>query len=221
MHLLIVSATQPEIKELMELVQGTSASLNGRIDILITGVGMLHTGFHLGQQLAANDYDLAINFGIAGSFRKDIKIGEVVNIVEEQVADLGAEDSGQFLNVIELGLQKPNEPPYTKGKLLNATQADNPIIKQLKKVKGISVNTVHGKQQSIEQIIHKLNPDVESMEGAAFLYSCLAKKLPCFEIRVISNYIEPRDKKNWNIPLAIKNLNQKAIEIIESLSNNK
>jgi len=45
------------------------------------------------------------------------------------------------------------------------------------------------------------------MEGAAFHYACLKEKVPYAEIRSISNYVEKRDRSKWNIPLAIKNLN--------------
>ena len=42
---------------------------------------------------------------------------------------------------------------------------------QLKSVRGITVNTVHGDELSIMKIVHRLNPQV-SMEGAAGMLAC-------------------------------------------------
>jgi futalosine hydrolase len=39
----------------------------------------------------------------------------------------------------------------------------------------------------------------------------------CLQIRSISNYVELRNKENWNIPLAINNLNIELEKIINSL----
>jgi futalosine hydrolase len=81
----------------------------------------------------------------------------------------------------------------------------------LRKVKGITVNTVHGTQQSINDIKKRLNPITESMEGAAVLYCSEKEGIPCLQVRSISNYVEPRNKDSWKIGLAIKNLNEWAI----------
>ncbi|MCB0664545.1 MAG: hypothetical protein KDC80_01930, partial [Saprospiraceae bacterium] len=70
----------------------------------------------------------------------------------------------------------------------------------------ITVNKVHGNDESIERIKEKFNPDIETMEGAAFYYSCHLMHQPCVQIRSISNKVERRNRENWNIPLALKNL---------------
>jgi len=55
---------------------------------------------------------------------------------------------------------------------------------------------------------------VESMEGAAFFYACLMAEVPFLEIRSISNFVEPRNRDAWDLPLAIGNLNQVLAEIL-------
>jgi futalosine hydrolase len=44
------------------------------------------------------------------------------------------------------------------------------------------------------------------MEGAAFFYICARESIPFVSIRAISNMVERRDRKKWNIPLAVDNL---------------
>ena len=87
-----------------------------------------------------------------------------------------------------------------------ATQ-NSALTDELRKVTGITVNTVHGNTESIEAIQERINPTVESMEGAAFFYACEEAQVPAIQIRAISNYVEKRSRENWNVPLAVKNLN--------------
>ena len=69
----------------------------------------------------------------------------------------------------------------------------------------------------IRDSINRVNPDIESMEGAAFFMVCQKFKLPCLQIRTISNKIENRNKQNWKIELAIDNLNHSVKKILEIL----
>ena len=76
------------------------------------------------------------------------------------------------------------------------------------------MNTVHGNLQHIMEIKARLNPVVESMEGAAVFYACEQAFIPSLQVRSISNYVEERNKQAWKIGLAIKNLNNWAIEFL-------
>jgi futalosine hydrolase len=55
------------------------------------------------------------------------------------------------------------------------------------------------------------------MEGATFFYICSREKIPFLAVRAISNKIELRNKNNWNIPLALKNLSDKIIDVLLTL----
>ena len=88
----------------------------------------------------------------------------------------------------------------------------------LKKVSGITVNTTHGNNRSVELFKDKFNADIETMEGAAVFYVCLQEQIRFMQIRAVSNYVEERNVANWNIPLAIENLNQKLLEIINQFN---
>jgi len=220
MKILIVSATSDEIAPLLASLGLESEKNPGSknysfndlsIDVLITGVGMVYAAFWLGKTLAKSTYDLALNFGITGSFDRNIEIGSVVNITEDCFADMGAEDGKEFLSIVDLGLADTEQ-----FSLKNDFEIDNSVLNKLPKVSGITVNTVHGDNESINKVREIYNPSTESMEGAAFLFACLNEKIPCAQIRAISNYIEKRNKEFWNIPLAVKNLNETALRIINS-----
>ncbi len=228
MRILLVAATFFEIRPFVEklpLLNKMSEQLshyrhkNIDIDVLITGVGMIPTAYLLGKQLTLQQYDLAINAGIAGTFNRSLPLGSVVNVVEDCVAELGAEDGDNFLSMFDLGLIDPDVHPYQHGVLINDFRNDAALIKpgrinKLPKVKGITSNTVHGNVQSIARIQQLTMADLESMEGAAFLFVCLTEKIQCLQIRAISNLVEERDKKTWKLDLALKSLNQLLFDLL-------
>ena len=192
MNVLIVAATKLEI---------TSDKISN-LPILITGVGMLNTAINLTKELNSNDYDLVINMGVSGYFSDEIKIGDVVEVVEDCFSEIGFEDGESFSEFSDFNVK-------TKYKVEGKTS--------LRKVKGITVNTVHGIENSIHEMAERLHPDIESMEGAAVFKVCEEMKIPCIQIRSISNKVEKRNKENWNLGLAISNLNTEVEKIINNL----
>ena len=215
MKILIVAATRFELEETinkMEHVLNNTNMLikctykNIEIDFLITGIGMITTTYYLSKVLD-DSYDVAINSGICGSFNRNLEIGSVVNIYEDCFSELGAEDGDKFLSLNELNL-----PGSIK--ITNSSSSLNYVSKMLPKVNGITVNTTHGNEKSIEKVVTKFHPITESMEGAAFMFVCENEKIPYIQIRAVSNYVEFRNKNAWNIPLALENLNATLINLL-------
>jgi futalosine hydrolase len=216
--ILLVAATLPEIKPLMDhmgLDTGdTDTMYKGlELEVLITGVGMTATAFHLGRMLDEG-WDFALNFGLAGSFNDNLEIGAVVNIIQDYFAELGAEDGEEFIPMDRMNLGTGTEE-------LNESLIVSRVLDYIPRVCGITVNTVHGKETSIEKVFQLYHPYTESMEGAAFLMACRLAEVPCAQIRAISNKVERRNRENWNIPLAIANLNRTAIEILEEVASSQ
>ena len=224
MKILMVAASWMEVKLLtdeLEFKEEKSHLLKQyqlgehEIDILITGIGTTFATFHLTNTLQQNNYQIVINLGISGSLTRDLKIGEVVNVTSEEFADLGIEEKEDFLTLFETGFIENNEFPF-EGGLLKATN-NNGLPNTIKKVRGITANKSHGRDSSISEIQQKFMAHVESMEGAAVLFVCNWLGVPCYQIRAISNYVEPRDSSKWNIPLALENLKKTVLEILAKL----
>jgi len=214
MKLLLAVATKAEIEPLLSFYGSSDKTItvgDNDLTILITGVGMVAAAYTLGRQLAVAKYDLAINAGIAGSFDPSITIGEVVLVKEDHFSELGAENNEEFLTIDKMGFGESRIIP------LKTDFRTNRQFSELKQVKGITVNTVHGTTNSIEAIIKRLSPQIESMEGAAFFYACNQANLPSLQIRAISNYVEPRNPGNWNIALAVQNLNSFLMKLLNQL----
>ncbi len=198
--MLIVAATYAELALTFKHFEWQKATFvkQANFDVLITGVGMTATAFALGQHLN-EAYSMVLNVGIAGSFDKTIALGTLVNSIEDTFSELGAEDGIDFIRIDDLG--------FGKSKFTSRFDLDNDLINNIPKVKSITVNTVHGAKDRIQQTIEQFNVKTESMEGAAVFYACEQLNIPALQIRAISNYIEQRNKENWKIGLAVKNLN--------------
>ena len=84
----------------------------------------------------------------------------------------------------------------------------------LPKASSITVNKVHGNEKTIKVIQEKYNADTENMEGLAFYYVMKLINKPSIEIRSISNYVERRNKDNWQIKNAVDNLNKEIIALL-------
>jgi futalosine hydrolase len=224
---LIVSATDFEVRPLfsnLAAMQRKSAFLfegrveKVRIDLLVTGVGAPLTAYHIGRQLAVGDYDFALNAGICGAYRQDLKIGDVVSVSEEEFGDLGADTEDTFLSVFDLGLMDRDTLPFTDGKLINNSVIPSQKLEMLPKVEGFTVTTLHDNPAGIEQVRKSGRTGVETMEGASFFYGCLLRNIPFAEIRSVSNYVEDRDKSKWDVKLAIENLNDTLRGIIKEIA---
>lgn len=216
MHILLTAATPFEIAPTVQWLdahfQQKSEGFFERdslvVQTLVTGVGMTATAFQLGHFFAQNRVNWAINAGIGGAFDPSLKLGEVVQIVSERFGDLGVEEAdGRFTDLTELGFS-------SQSMLSNPTEP----IPQLPVCQGLSVNKVHGSAESIQKILSKYPAvQVESMEGAAFFYACLAAGVPFVEIRSISNRVEPRNREAWDLPLAIQRLNEVLVGILSAI----
>ncbi len=225
MQILIVAATLFEIKPLINQLGASEqrphffqvSDSKHDIDIVISGIGMVPMAYHLGKIFQSKKYDLAINPGIAGSFSKEIPLAEVVHVVEEVFSEVGAEDGNTFLLPEQIGFKEMNLPPFSSGKLINPNHVNTTAMHDLRKVKAITANTIHGNEDHIAQICELFHPDIETMEGAAFFYACLLEKIPFIQLRSISNYVEARNKASWEIKPAISNLHQCLIQLLHEL----
>ena len=186
------------------------------VDVLTTGVGMVATAVWCSERFARERYDLALNFGVCGAFVPALPLAAAVHVVSDTFAELGAEDGERFLSLEQLGLLGADEFPFRAGRIVNVAPPRNPALEGLRKVSGITVNTVHGDDASIAAVVERLQPDVESMEGAAFMYAALVHGVPCAQVRVVSNVVERRNRAAWKMPESIAELGRTALEMLEA-----
>lgn len=227
MRILLAAATEAEIAPLVsELGDGlkSGSSQVGSytyaehdIQILITGVGMVAMAVWCSRELMQNHYDLALNTGTCGACDPVLTLGQVVHVIQDRIVELGAEDDEDFITIQELKLLAENEFPYKQGWLMNHCPPASGALAKLAAVSGITVNTVHGNKRSITSVRRRFQPQVESMEGAAFMYACMIHGIPFAEVRAVSNVVEKRNREAWRMSEAILNLSEAALKILKEV----
>jgi len=192
MRILLVAATEGEISALRP-------DLKSDVDVLVTGVGMVSTAARCARALALTRYDLALNVGICGSFDRALAPGSVVHVVRDHIAELGAEDNDEFVTIEAIRL--PAEWTF-----VNSAPPPLAALQALPAVNAITVNTVHGNERSIAAVMERFRPEVESMEGAAFMSACLISNVTFAQVRAVSNIVERRNRGAWRVAEAIERL---------------
>jgi futalosine hydrolase len=159
---------------------------------------------------------VALNIGVCGSFNPAMPPSSVVHVTSDSLPELGAEDGDEFLTLQDLGLLEPDVFPFDGGRLVNDAPPSLPGLAELPAARGITVNTVHGRSASVVAVTNLCAPDVESMEGAAFMYACLVAGVRFAQVRSVSNVVERRNRAAWDIPGAIAQLGKVSLGLLGS-----
>jgi futalosine hydrolase len=221
--ILFVAATAFEAGAVEKLpclrtVSGRLRSDGTDVSILVAGVGAASTSWKLHKWIFSNPRpDIIINIGIAGSYREDIAIGDVVMPVTDCFADSGIEDGSNFLTLFESGLDDPDEFPYNHGMICADPEISGRMSGILRPVRAITVNTATGSDHTRDRLVRKYEPDIETMEGATFFYLCKREKIPFMAVRSVSNIVETRNRDRWNINLALASLTGKLNDVVQTL----
>jgi futalosine hydrolase len=214
MYILLVAATENEIKTTSDWLSSVKGSVNGHeVEVLITGVGSAAASYAITRQLLWRSPEMVIQAGIGGSFNNGYPPETVAFIREEVFADLGVFQSNTFDDIFDLGLTGADDHPFTNRMLVNPQP--EPWIKYgLPLVRGATINCISSTDQQIEAIRNKYQPVIESMEGAALHYACLMEHIPFIQLRAVSNFVGERDKTKWKLIEAITVLNEKLRRIL-------
>ena len=217
MYILLVAATWFEIEPTILLLKKTQNKVNNHaIEVLITGVGQVNTTYLLTLNLFNKKPGLVIQAGIAGTFNKQLSLGQTVLIKQDTFGDAGMEEKRNFTTLFDAGFAGKNDSPFSDGWLINDTTNLFDTL-SLNAVKGITINKISDSLFQRQQLIQYFAPATESMEGAAFHYVCLQQKVPFIQIRSISNAVGERDKSKWAMKDSIMNLNIELEKILINL----
>jgi futalosine hydrolase len=205
MNLLVVAST------LMEIEPFLSKAISKHCDVLISGVGVPSTSYLLTKQLLHHHYDLVIQAGVAGSSNEAIQPGDTVLVAKDAFADLGALGPDGFKSISDMGLSQELEW---------ISNPDTYFLDRfsLSKVSAITVNLVTDHEPILTALRAKWkNPDIETMEGAAFHYVCKHLEKKFLQLRAISNLVGERDKKQWKMAEAVERLNAELEKIVTAV----
>lgn len=183
--------------------ESTAIAGNFEVTIIRSDPGIFSMVYFLSEKLHSNKYDLVLNAGVCGSFNPKAKIGDVFRVNEDLFADIGTEEGK---DLFDMKLLEPDSFPF-KDKILNEDAGEfDKLFPDIRKVRGITVNRVSQTYQNISFLNTRYRPEIETMEGAAFFYTCLQKRISCIQLRSVSNAVGERDKDFWDINKAMKSI---------------
>ena len=186
------------------------------------GVGKVNAAHSTTLILENYDIDILILFGIGGAYSGsvgDIAVAESENYGEEGVITKEGWRSMEFMEVPLLKKDKEyyNTFPLDIKLKEMAVEASKESGLKVRSGNFVTVSQCSGTRESGEIVMKRFNGICENMEGVAVAHICALYGIPMIEIRGISNIIEDRDLKKWNIKQAALNCNKAVFELIKRL----
>ena len=211
-EILIAVAHPSEEKAVREAVDAARCSC----EIIVTGVGGAAMSWALQKRFSAGALPpMVIGAGIAGSYVPSLIPGDVVLTRSDCFADMGVDDNGDFRSLFRENLADPDSPPFIGGRIFCSEELSGILSGRFRAVTGATVNMASGSQAVIDRIRKAWDPDIETMEGAWLAYACAVSNVPWISVRAVSNMVEPRNPGNWDIPLALRRLQESMKQVLE------
>jgi len=236
--ILIISSTPQEIV-LLEYALGTTVRLKtvafdyaegclGKVPVIVCagGIGKINAAAATTALIERHQPRLVINTGCAGAYLESgLSIGDLVVASEECLGDEGVLTSSgwqdlRFMSIPSLvrgNRLYHNTIPLSKHAAEKAMQlADNYGV-NLTRGGFITLSTCSGTRQRGDDLARRFHGICENMEGAAVAQVCLRYGIDCLEIRGISNHVDERDMKTWDIPRAVEAAQRFVLKYIEEM----
>ena len=199
--LLVAVATEKEIRPLKRFLADAE-----HLEALVTGMGPVATAANLSTYLAlyGSDIDGVINIGVGGAY-SDSGVNQLdICLAQQEVfGDFGICMQGEILD-FDSGLLQFDTPFLFENELVSKSNnilGANDI--EFKVANFVTVNCCSGTKKRGEYLRKKFAAGCENMEGAAVAMACNTFKVPCVELRCISNMVEDRNTANWMLEDAI------------------
>ncbi len=224
---LLITATELEgnlLRESLEEVEKLPFPLgqlySGRIQgqevyLAHLGVAKVNTAAGLALALHTLEPERVIQFGIGGAYVGSfLSIGMIAVAEKEVHLDTGVRAAEGWLGMTDVGFPLLNE-------YYNVFPTDERLTQELEQATGAvrglfgTSETVTGNFEDAETLQRRFDLSVESMEGAAAAQVCLALGVPFAEIRSVSNIVGERNKRAWNVPLAVRSVNQALLGFLQ------
>ena len=197
-----------------QLYSGTFASQP--LYLAHLGVAKVNTAAGLALAIHTLRPERVIQFGIGGAYVGSfLSVGMLAVAAREVHLDTGVVTAEGWLGMEEVGF------PLSRG-FYNDFPTDRGLAQELAAQTGAvecvfgTSETVTGNFEAAETLQRRFDLSVESMEGAAAAQVCLGLGVPFAELRAVSNIVGERDKRAWNVPLAVRAVNQAVLEFLKS-----
>jgi futalosine hydrolase len=207
-----------------EYVEGTIGNL--RVVVCAGGVGRVNAAAATAVMIDRYQPQLVINTGCAGAYiGSGLAVGNLVVASEEVLADDGVHVAGGWKDLRYMNIPSVDQGGMTCFNLLPLSRHASEKAMQLADYYGVflmrgrsaTVSTCSGTRQFGAELVQRWNALIENMEGAAVVQVCLRCGVDCLEIRGVSNLVEERDLKKWDIPRAVEAAQRFILKYLEEM----
>jgi len=200
----------------------------GGLDVIVCagGVGKINAAAATAVLIDRHRPKLVINTGCAGAYiGSGLAIGNLAVASEEVLADEGVivPSGWKDLGYMELpalehaGRKHYNTIPLSRHASEKAMQLADYYGVFLMRGRFATVSTCSGTRQRGEELARRWNVITENMEGAAVAQVCLRYGIDCLEVRGISNLVEERDIKKWELTRAVEAAQRFVLKYLEEM----
>jgi len=203
----------------------TGAVSENRVVFGISGMGKTNAAHAATVLIDKFSPSCIVNLGIGGAYPSSgLKVGDIAVAEKEVYADEGVllKDGLHSFEITGIPLLKVrgrkyyNEFPADKRLARLALKAAG-VISHCKSGVFLTVSSCTGTRKRAGELAGKFSPICENMEGAALAHICRIYGVPFVEIRGISNIVEDRDMKKWDVKLAAENCQKAVLQFLETL----
>lgn len=207
-----------------EYIEGTIGHL--RVVVSAGGIGKVNAAAAAAVMIDRYQPQLVINTGCAGAYLgSGLVVGNLVVASEEVLADDGVVVAAGWKDLRHMNLPSVEQGGVSYHNLLPLSRHASEKAMQLADYCGVfltrgrfaTVSTCSGTRQHGAELSGRWNALAENMEGAAVAQVCLRCGVDCLEIRGISNQVEERDLKKWDIPRAVEAAQRFVLKYLEEM----
>ncbi len=175
--------------------------------------------------------DLLVIFGIGGAYPSSgAQVGDLALARSETAADEGVVTMDGFhdteyigIPLVRTGAQiRYNSFPAPEALLAQAEvalrKAGGPDTAAVHVGPFLTLSTCTGTDARARELEDRYAALCENMEGAAAAQVAVLHGIPWIEVRGISNIVEDRDMRKWNIPLAAAAVQRAVRSIVEDIT---
>ena len=208
------------------LVEGTIGAQ--RILLCISGMGKVNAAHTATLMLARFDPEALVVFGIGGAYPSSgARIGDIAIATEEIAGDEGVltregfKDTGYIgipllkTSKSEVYVTYPASEPLVRRSVQSIDALRKPGECEIHTGSFVTLSTCTGTTARAKELEERYHGLCENMEGAAIAQVATLHGIPWLEVRGISNIVEDRDLKKWDIPKAAGAVQQAVQHILE------
>ncbi len=190
------------------------------------GVGKINAAAATAVMIERCKPRLVINTGSAGAYLgSGLAVGDLVVADEEVLADDGVIVRDGWRDLRYMNLHSVKQGGVSCYNILPLSRSASDKAMHLAGLYGIflirgrsaTVSTCSGTRRYADELMQRWHALIENMEGAAVAQVCLRSGIDCLEIRGISNMVEERDLKSWDMSRAVEAAQRFVLKYIEDV----